>query len=300
MTKTLFDLTYEVASEMGILQEGTCTAGSTQTIIDTNYLTQVDDYWTAGSVWITYDAAATGVAPQGEFSIVADSTQSGSVVVVAPGWTTATAVGDRYAIAKGGQTGFQLDQIKAAVNRAVRDVGYIPVTNSTTLMTTAAAQTEYTLPVAANTDLREVWIQTVTNDTANDNQWAMVRNWGVIPSVIGTADTLVFQEQPAYVRDVMLKYMAPHPKLNISSDKLSESIREERVIYKAAWYALSAYRFRTRSMDDYLLMQIEELGARAREADLKFPIRAPKRSSKIMSVGWSPTRELAPGENKIT
>ena len=67
MTKTLFDLTYEAASEMGILQEGVCTGGSTETIVDSNYLTQADDYWNAGSVWITYDAAATGLAPQGEF-----------------------------------------------------------------------------------------------------------------------------------------------------------------------------------------------------------------------------------------
>jgi len=298
MTKTLFDLTYEVASEMGILQEGVATGGSTNTVLDSVMLTQADDYWNKGTVWITYDAAGSGGAPQGEYSIVSDS--SSTKITVTTGWSTAVATGDHYAVAKGGRTGWQLEQIIGAVNRAIRDVGYIPITN-TTAIDTAAQKTEYTLPVAANTELREVWIQCVTNDTdTNDNQWYKARNWRVDPSATGTGDLLVFEEQPVYPRDVMLKYLAPHPKLNIYTDKLSESIREERVIYKAAWYALAAYRFRTQDTSEFLMMQIEELANRAREADLKFPVKAPKKSSRIMSVGWVPTEEKAPGENKIT
>ena len=229
MTKTLFDLTYEVASEMGILTEGVCTGGSTETIVDSLMLTQDDDYWNKGTVWITYDAGAAAGAPQGEMQSVKDSSATGTTVVTSVGWTTATAVGDRYAIAKGGRTGFQLQQIIGAVNRAVRDAGFIMVENSTAV-TTAASQTEYTLPVAANTDLREVWLQTATSDTADDRQFAKARNWEVRKTAGGTADTLVFQEQPNYPRDVLLKYMAPHAKLNIAANGLDDSIHEERVI----------------------------------------------------------------------
>jgi hypothetical protein len=298
MTKTLFDLTYEVASEMGILQEGTLTGGSTETIVDSIGLTQKDNYWIGGSVWITYDAAAGGVAPQGEMAAVTDSTQTGTTVVTKPGWTTTTAVGDRYAISKGGRTGFRLEQIIGAVNRAVRDVGYILVDN-TTAVTTAASQTEYTLPIAANTDLREVHIQTLTNDTTDNRQFAKAFNWEPRKTAGGTADTLIFQEQPTYPRDVLLKYMAPHAKLNSSADELDESIREERVIYRAAYYALAAFRFKTRNTDDYLQMHIDELKSRADTADIKFPIKSPKKTPKIMSAGYTSDYDPAPGENTI-
>ncbi len=298
MTKTLFDLTYEVAAEMGILTEGVCTAGSTETIVDSVALTQADDYWNAGSVWITYDAGAAGGAPQGEMDAVTDSSQTGTTVVVGTGWTVATASGDRYAISLGGFTSFQLQQLIGAVNRAVRDVGYIMVDN-TTAVTTAASQTEYTLPVAANTDLREVWIQTLTNDTADDRRFAKTYNWEPRKTAGGTADTLVFQEQPVYPRDILLRYMAPHAALNIAADKLDESIHEQRVVLKAAWYALSAHRFQTRNEEEYLQMQIDELLARSKEADLRFPIKSPKKTGKIMSVGYAPTREHAPGEAGI-
>jgi len=297
MTKTLFDLTYEVAAEMGILQEGVCTGGSTNTIVDTVNLTQTSDYWNGGTAWIIYDAGGADAAPQGEMSAISDSSTATSSITVSTGWTTATAAGDRYAVALGGQTSYRLDQLKMAINRAVRDVGYIPVVDTTSI-DTAANKTEYALPVAIK-DLREVWIQSVTNDT-NNNEWYKARNWEIVPGATGSGDTLIFQEQPAYTRDVMLKYVGPHPKLDIATDQLSEDIREERVIYKAAWYALSTYRFRTRDTDEYLIRHLDELIARSREADARFPVRVPKRSSKIMSPGYRPTRELAPGENKIT
>ena len=296
MTVDLFDLTYRVAAEMGILQEGVCTGGSTNTILDTVNLTQADDYWNSGTVWITYDAGGAGGAPQGEYSIVSDS--SSTKVTVTTGWSTATAVGDHYAIAKGGRTGFQLYQIVGAINRAVRDVGYVLVENSTAL-DTAASKTEYALPAAANEDLREVYIQTVTNDT-NDNRWVKARNWHVDRTDAGTGDTLVFQEQPAYARDILLKYMAPHADLVTSTDYLSEQINPERVVYKAAYYALAAHRFRTRDMDDYLLAQIDELKERAERADIRYPVRSPKRTSRIMSAGWVADYDPAPGESQIT
>ncbi|GAG04953.1 unnamed protein product, partial [marine sediment metagenome] len=231
-------------------------------------------------------------------SSVKDSTQTGTTVVTSVGWTTATAAGDRYAISKGGMTGFRLDQIIGAVNRAVRDVGFILVDN-TTAVTTAASQTEYTLPIAANTDLREVWIQTLTNDTTDNRQFAKARNWEPRKTAGGTADTLVFQGQPNYPRDVLLKYMAPHAKLNIAADELDESIHEERVIFRAAYYALAAHRFQTRDTSDYLQMQIDDLRSRADTADIKFPIKSPRKTSKIMSPGYTSDYDPAPGENTI-
>jgi len=248
-------------------------------------------------VWITYDAGAANAAPEWEMSTVTDSTQTGTTVVVAPGWTTTTASGDRYAISKGGRTGFQLPTLISAVNRAIRDAGRIVEEDATTV-DTAAAKTEYALPSRANYDLRQVWIQSITND-ANDNQWYLARNWYIEQTATDTGNTLVFQEQPPYPRDVKLVYLEFHPKLNIATNKLNEQIHWERVIYKAAYYALAAFRFQTRSMDDYLLAQIDELLARANQADLKFPVKSPRKTPKIMSAGYTSDYDPAPGENKI-
>jgi hypothetical protein len=76
MTINLFDLTYRVASEIGILQEGEATGGSTTTLVDTVNLTQAEDYWNNGTVWFPY--GATQATPQGEYAVVSNFVNSTS------------------------------------------------------------------------------------------------------------------------------------------------------------------------------------------------------------------------------
>jgi hypothetical protein len=298
LTKNLFDLTYGLASELGILTESLATGGSTTTVVDTVTLTQADDYWNNGTVWVIWDAGDASAAPQGEYAIVSDfvaSTDTATIGAV----TVAVASGDRYAIAN---KRFPLHDLISAINRAIRDIGSIPTVDTTTI-NTAAAQTEYTPPVAANHDLREVWLQWKMGD-ANDNQWYKVRNWYMqraeaIGEIGGTADTLVFPEQPPYPRDVKLVYMAPHAALVSSTDNLYEAIDYRRVIYRAAVHALKHSRMKTRSNDEFLLQAIQDYEQRADQADLMYPVRAPKKLGKMMDVSVAPSAELAPGENTI-
>ncbi len=292
MTINLFDLTYRVASEIGILQEGEATGGSTTTLIDTLNLDQVDDYWNNGTVWFPY--GATPATPQGEYTVVSDfdnGTNTATITAV-----TATTSGIRYAIAKGGKTGYRLDQIITAINRVVQSIHIRTV--DTTTVDTAAAQTEYTLPTGINTENIEVWIETIISD-ADDNQWVKAYNTYIQKTAGGTADTLVFPEQPPYPRDVKLVYGAPHVLLIAYTDKLDEDVHEERIVYKAAYNLLRNFRMREESKDEWLLEAIAELRALAQQAELMYPVPAPKRQGTILDVGNVPTRELAFGENTI-
>ncbi len=294
MTINLFDLTYRVASEIGILQEGAATGGSTTTLVDTLNLTQVDDYWNSGAVWVLYDAGAAGAAPEGEYAIISDFDNGTNPATI--GTVTAIGAADRYAIAKGGKTGYRLDQIINAINRVVQSISIRTV--DTTTIDTAAAQTEYTLPTGINTKNIEVWIETNISD-ADDNQWVKAYNTYIQKTAGGTADTLVFPEQPPYPRDVKLVYSAPHSRLNISTDKLDEDVHEERIVYKAAYNLLRNFRIREESNDEWLLEAIAELRALAQQAELMYPVPAPKRQGTILDVGNVRARELAPGENTL-
>lgn len=227
MSKTLFDLTYGLASKLGIVSEGTATGGSTTTLIDTVELTQDDDFWNGGTVWITYDAGGSGAAPQGEYSVVTDFATSTDTATLRSTLTAAIASGDRYAIAR---TRYPLSLLIAKINEAIRNIGPIEVTDISTI-TTAANQTEYTLP-ANLLDLREVWLQTNLDDT-NDYRWQRIYDFRVEKESTGSANTLILKQYPA---DYLIKlvYTGYHSALVLSTDKLDDSIHIDRVISNAA------------------------------------------------------------------
>jgi hypothetical protein len=296
MTKNLFDLTYELASELGIVTFSYVTASTShKAISDTVMLTEDDDHWNKGTLWLTHDAGGAGAEPQGKMGAISDFVNSTNLILLSVDLSTAMAVAtDEYAVA---DQRFPLGDLKMAINRAVRDVGSIPVTN-TTAMDTVAAQTEYTLPIAANHDLREVWVETNISDS-NDNRWAKVTNWSVDRTDVGTADTLIFGYQPAYPRDVKLVYMSPHVRLAADSDELSESIPYERVVYRAAVHAMTHYGMKTHEDGDWFMSALSKYERRADEADRKYPIKSPKKRPKGLALGRTKTRELAPGENTL-
>ncbi len=292
MTLNLFDLTYELATELGILTESTATGGTTTTLIDTVILDQADDYWNKGTVWIIKDVGGAGAAPEGSYTVVSDFDNTSNTATV--GTIVAPASGDTYVIA---HQDYKLGDLIMAINRAIRDIPQI-ITEDSTTIDTAAAQTEYTMPTGLDTSKLEVWLESNISD-ADDNQWYRARNVYIQKTAGGTADTLVFMEQPPQPRDVKLVYMAPHAKLEIYTDKLDETIRYERVIYRAAVHALNHFRMKTKNTDDYLLQTIQDYERRADQADLMYPVAQPKKLPNIMIVGAPPTVELAFGENTI-
>ena len=276
MTLTLFDLTYRTARELGIVTEGTATGGSATTIIDTVERTEAEHHWKGGAVWILYDALGTGVSPQGKYGVVTAFASDTSTITFSPTATDAVAAGDRYAV---GKAAYPLNAIISAVNRALSEIKI--VTYDTTTVDAVASKTEYSIAVAANLDLRQVWLQTQLND-ANDNKWAELLNWRVQRVGAGTADLLVFPYQPCALYDVMLVYAAPHSPLYVYSDKLADNVDYRRVIYKAAYYLLLDKQLETGREDRVILDAMRRYEQRAQEADDKFPINLPRKPGKLM------------------
>ncbi len=292
MTLNLFDLTYELALELGVLVESTATGGSTTTLDDSVILTEADDHWNKGTVWGLKDAAGASALPEGQYAVISDFDNGNSRCTIGT-VTNGFASGDTYAIT---DERYTLGDLITAVNRAIRDVGYIPVVDTTTI-DTAAAQTEYSLPIAANHDLRTVEIETNISD-ADDNQWAPVQ-FDIQHTAVGTADLLVFRRQPPYPRDIKLVYMSPHVKLVAYTDKLSESVPYERVIYRAVVNAMRHYQMKTEEEGDWFEKALRDYKDRADQADRMYPIKSPRRRPKGLALGRTKTRELAPGENTL-
>ena len=289
VTYTLFDLTYMVAREMGITIEGIATSGATTTIIDTNDRTEDNDYWNGGTAWILRDALGASAAPEGQYSVISDHTSAGTVTL-RDALTAAVAVGDRYAVA---DDKVPLHIIIQKINQALTDLGAIPYTD-TTSVTIADDKTEYTLPAAANLDLRAVYIQMEDDDT-NDNQWREILTWSVERQDPGNADLLILQEQYLSGYDLKLEYMANHADLFTYTDPLSEHVPAERVIYPAIVECLKYRKQRTRWRD--FDADIARYEAKAEQVRQTRPIRQLQRSARLMIVGDTPIEyESEPGK----
>ena len=232
MTVTLFDLIRDVASNVGALVEGVATGGSTTTIIDTVVRTEADDYWNGGDAMIIYDAGGAGAAPQSEIKRITDFVSSTSTITAGT-FSAAVAASDRYAIMRRayGENVRWSDIITQKINQALLTLGPIETVDITSL-TIATDQTEYSLPLAAKQDLREVWLQ-VDNTDANDNRWVQIHDWYIETKGAGTQSLLVLNRQLATDYDLKLVYLADHARLNASTDKLNEVVPVQRVLYPA-------------------------------------------------------------------
>lgn len=275
-TFTLSDLTYMVAREIGILKEGVATGGSTTTIIDTNERSEENDYWNGGTAWILKDAGGAGAAPEKEFALITDHVSATGTLTVAT-FSAAVGAGDRYAVAN---DWVPKNIIISQINSALLDMGPVPTTDITSI-TTADNQTEYTLPAAAGRDLRQVFIQTVDDDS-DDNRWAEIRGWKVKQAVPGTADTLILDRQYPTGYDLMLVYMATHGALSAATDALNEHVPVERVVIPAALQCLYHLAQRTgwNKWDKYIA-RFEQRTEQIRQTR---PILVPRRASKLMIV----------------
>jgi hypothetical protein len=78
---------------------GTATSGSLTTVVDTNILTQTDNYWRDRVGRIFIKTTTNGLAPEGESRRIASSTQSTKTVTVELPFSAAVEAGDTYGIA---------------------------------------------------------------------------------------------------------------------------------------------------------------------------------------------------------
>lgn len=204
------------------------TGGSTTTAIDTKLTEELedgneDDIYKGGTLIVIEDAGGLSAAPEGEASRITGYVASTTTITVSPALTTAIAAGDRILIAP---PDFPLYDVIEQVNDALRGLGDIPVPN--TSITTAANQTEYTLPLALKgQQLLNVEVQGITSD-ADDNRWVPVPNWRVVDAAGGTTGLLILP-QLASGYTVKVWYLGKHPRVDAFDDYINEYLHPELV-----------------------------------------------------------------------
>lgn len=276
MSKTLFDCTYQLAVALGAIAEGTATGGSTTTLVDTVELTQDDDFWNGGTVWVTYDAGGAGAAPQGEYSVVTDFAASSDTATLRSTLTAAIAAGDRYAIAR---TRFPLGILIQKINEALVGVKIEKVDIST--ITVADGQTEYSLPSDV-LELKEVWIS--SNDDTDDNRWERIYDFHVLKSATGTANKVAFGRQFSTDTVVRLVYTAYHATLVTAANKLDDSIHINRVVYNAAVGCLLWRKAKVGESDSTVNELLNYFQNLAAQMNAEHEVAVPKKSAKTIHL----------------
>lgn len=245
MAYTVGDALRDVLTELGQLNEGIATGGTTATVVD-SLLGGSDDDWNGGTVIITRDAAGAGDLPQGQFGVVTDYTATGGTIAVAAGtFTTAPTTADIYGVST---SYYPARQVLRSLNRALSALGDIPLTDIATL-TTAATQTEYTYSVAWKSQRPfRVDIQGKLSDT-NDYQWREMSNWEYVPATAGATGLLIFEGQPPIGYLLRIWYRGPHPAVNDYSDVIYEGFHPDLVVWKTVYEVLIWQRGRSGGTD---------------------------------------------------
>lgn len=257
------------------------TGGSATTFVNSNFANYDNppeqDVYKNYLAIVVRDSAGAGASPEGKWSVVsayADDTWTGTIATV----TDAIASGDTIMLAK--QDKFPLPQIIRSINRGLEFLGDLPA-NADTTLTTAANQTEYSIPVAAKRGLKQIWIQGRTND-ANDNQWYEVHDRRNDPAVGGTANLVYIPQYPSG-RTIRLIYDGAHPVISAYSDAISEYVHPKVATCSAILKLLEWYNRRDENQDaqSYFLWLENQyrtiyLPLALAENPIKRPHRSPK------------------------
>lgn len=283
MTKTMADISYEVAVALGIVTEGVASGGTTTTIVRPGLLTDPpfpDDHFNRGAAWVL--ETTDGAAPQAEVHTISDF-DAASFTVTTAAFSAAVESGDMFAVSTGGR--YPLRQIVQQINRVLRTMAAV-LTVDTSTITIATDQTEYNLP-AAEMDLRRVYIQGNTDDS-DDNQWVLIHNWEVQKTATGTVDKLVVPSNLPDGYALKLEYLAPHARLHSGTDKIDERVNYplliERSIVGCLKWRLQQFQDKDPSLREQLNYHLNRLQTLEQRHDEFLDV--PRRTGRIMRP-WS-------------
>ena len=283
---TAFDVAYKVWGKLGKIEafeEFVATGGSTSTVVDGKIADRQDrpedNYSIDYTALVVRDAGGVSAAPEGEMQRISSfSTHTHTVDTV---FTAAPAAGDYIAIAN---ADIPLREMYRAINEALYEIGEIPLTNSS--LTTVAAQTEYTLPVALKReDLLRVEYQGRTGDS-DDNQWLMVRDFDVIPSTAGATSLLVLPQLVAG-RTIRLTYVGVHPAITTYSSVISEYIHPALIIAAVTKRCLAWLNATTEGGSEYWVKHENEASADLEQQLVKHPVWLPKKTAQYSTFAAS-------------
>ena len=296
MAFTLSNVLQRAYRELGVLTISTATDTPTTTIIYDSKLNDVykDDEFKGGTGFIVKDVAGAAAAPEGEFGYITSSTGSTFDITLAAALTAAPVATDTYAFA---DSVFPLYMMIELTNDALRDLGMIPLVDTTTL-DSAASQTEYTCQAVWKHDNGPIRIdlQTKTSD-ANDNQWReMPRDmWEYIPATAGSTGLIVSRDQLVSGRDIRVWYNDDHPRVDVYSSTIWEGFDQSTVVTSLVNRALAWFNAMDEGATPYKVQQRNETVADLQVKKLENPTRRPRKKPRLFLVGGG-----APPEDKFT
>src|SRR3989337_394548 len=280
MAFVLSNLLQQAFTRLGQANISTATGGSTSTVVDSKQGgLHGDNAWKDGACLIVRDAAGASAAPETEIALVTSYTDSsGTFTSAASAYTAAPASGDTFMFVNDFYPLFTMMEL---ANSVLQALGPIPLIDSS--ITTAAAQTEYTLPVTAKrmAPLR-VEYNTKVGD-ANDNQYVPIDNYRIVPATAGTVGVIVLPQLPTS-RTVRIWYMGVHPTLTAYSSAVAEVIDPELATALLVEKALEWQNSRLQGGDDFLLQRWNDQKQQVVEARANFPIWKPKRRPRLLVV----------------
>jgi len=245
---TLCNIALAVYVELGRVLYGTATGGSTtstKTVVDSALLGE-NDNWNGGVLFLTYDVAGTGVAPEGEYARITDYVAATGTITLGgtPTLSAYVTSGDQYAL---GDPKLKIDKVIGFINAGLRKIGRVP--DEDVSLTTASGQTEYTLPTAVKGGrLRRVFISQSTD--TNDYGWRELADWYEAP---GATNDLIFRSQPDTSQTLKLVYMAAPTPLTVYSSTISTSLDINRVVAEAIYLYYKSIMRTTEGRSDILV-----------------------------------------------
>src|SRR3989337_2913391 len=280
MAFVLSNLLQQAFTRLGQANISTATGGSTSTVVDGRQGgLHGDNAGKDGASLLGRDAGGLFAAPETEIALVTSYTDSsGTFTSAASAYTSAPADGDTFMFVN---DFYPLFTMRELANSVLQALGPIPLIDSS--ITTAAAQTEYTLPVTAKRlpPLR-VEYNTKVGD-ANDNQYVPIDNYRIVPATAGTAGVIVLPQLPTS-RTVRIWYMGVHPTLTAYSSAVAEVIDPELATALLVEKALEWQNSRLQGGDDFLLQRWNDQKQQVVEARANFPIWKPKRRPRLLVV----------------
>ena len=220
---TVFQLTHLLQRVYDRLEQAQgllATVGTATTIVDSALADNYQDDELNGYVaFVEYDAAGAGAAPEGKWAAVTDYVASTFTLTTAT-FTDAVGAGDRITIVP--NTLFPINDVLRLCNSALKDLG--DVANVDTSLTTAADQTEYTVPSGVHySRIVDVQMQEFTGDS-NDNQYRGIYYKVVPDSSVGGANATIEIAQPTSGRTLRIISVQPHANVRSYADPISLDI----------------------------------------------------------------------------
>lgn len=279
MALTLSDVLQAGYAELGQLNVSLATGGSTTTITDTTQTDGDDDAWKDGAAFVVN--TTDGLSPIGQFQRVSAYVAATGVLTVDTAFTTAIGAGDTYGLVG---SYYPLRQMIKSVNDALRSLGDVDLTDTTTL-DTAVATTEY---AASATWKRaapfRVDIQGITGSSSTDNSWRVIQDWEYVPAVAGSAGKIIFRDYQPASRDIRVWYKGPHPTLAAYSDVVAEIHDPEIVVQAFVAKALEWQNTRSQGADQFLLQRGQKAEQKLANLMVARPRQRVRRKPRLLIV----------------